>query len=236
MSDRATTGDNEALPWLEAVDDEDQPRGVSARKMFAALLMVGLAVAIIAATMFYLGRERGGSGPPELIRAEAGPYKIKPTDPGGLDIAGDSGTAFATGAGEDQDSKLDVGRMNDPPPQPPSTPAKIGEPRKLLPNEVREPVGPPPPPPVAPVVPAATPTPPGSSGPAIQLGAYGSTAKAETAWRMLSSRFSAVGGMAKQIVPYSGGFRLRAGAASTDQAKAACAAVTAGGENCFVVR
>ena len=224
-NDRSTSGDNEALPWLEAVDDEDQPRGVSARKMLGALLMVGIAVAIIAGTLFYLGRQSGGSGPPELIRAEAGPYKIKPTDPGGLDVAGDSRTAFATGAGEDQDSKLDVGKMDEPPPPLPVA------------GEVKKPVPPPAPKPVPPpAAPGATPTVPGAVGPTVQLGAYGSTAKAETAWRMLSSRFPAVGGMTKQIVPYSGGFRLRAGAGSTEEAKAACAAVTAGGENCFVVR
>ncbi|WP_309603387.1 SPOR domain-containing protein [Sphingomonas sp.] len=224
MNDRATSGDNEALPWLEAVDDEDQPRGVSARKMFGALLMVGIAVAIIAGTLFYLGRQSGGSGPPELIRADAGPYKIKPTDPGGLDVAGDSGTAFATGAGEDQDSRLDVGKMAEPPP-----PLPVAGEEKPTPPPAPKPVAPP-------VVAEATPAVPGAAGPTVQLGAYGSTAKAETAWRMLSSRFPAVGSLTKQIVPYSGGFRLRAGAASTEQAKAACAAVTAGGENCFVVR
>ena len=53
---------------------------------------------------------------------------------------------------------------------------------------------------------------------------------------MLSSRFPAVGALSKQIVPYSGGFRLRAGAGSAAEAKAACAAVAAGGENCFVVQ
>ncbi len=221
------TGYDEALPWLEPVYDEDQPRGVSARKMLAALLMVAVAVAIIAGTLFYLGRQRGGSGPPELIRAEAGPFKVRPTDPGGLDVAGDSGTAFATGAGEDQDSRLDVGKMDEPPPPP-----------LPVPGEEKKPTPPPPaakpvPPPVAP---DAAPVIAGAAGPTVQLGAYGSTAKAETAWRMLSSRFPAVAGMAKQIVPYSGGFRLRAGAGSTEQAKAACAAVTAGGENCFVVR
>lgn len=225
MNDRATTGDNEALPWLEAVDDEDQPRGVSARKMLAALLMVGIAVAIVAGTLFYLGRQSGGSGPPELIRADAGPYKVRPDDPGGLDVAGDSGTAFATGAGEDQDSKLDVGKMDEPPPPLPVA------------GEEKKPVPPPSPKPVpAPVAAEATPAVLAVVGPTVQLGAYGSTAKAETAWRMLSSRFPAVGGMTKQIVPYSGGFRLRAGAGSSEQAKAACAAVTAGGENCFVVR
>jgi hypothetical protein len=229
MDDRAISGDSEALPWLEAVDDEDQPRGVSARKMLAALLMVGLAVAIIAGTTFYLGRQSGGSGPPELIRAEAGPYKVRPDDPGGLDVAGDSGTAFATGAGEDQDAQLDVNKLDEPPPPLPEE----GPPKKIPPNETKEPYVPP----VAPETPpAGQPGAAGAAGPTVQLGAYGSTAKAETAWRMLSSRFPAVAAMSKQIVPFSGGYRLRAGAASAAEAKAACAAVTAGGENCFVVR
>jgi hypothetical protein len=77
---------------------------------------------------------------------------------------------------------------------------------------------------------------PVAGGPTIQLGAYGSTAKAETAWRMLSSRFPAVAALTRQIVPYSGGYRLRASAGSAAEAKAACAAVTSGGENCFVVK
>lgn len=221
MNDRAASGDNEALPWLEPVDDEDQPRGVSARKMLAALLMVGIAVAIIAGTTFYLGRQSGGSGPPELIRADAGPYKVRPDDPGGLDVAGDSGTAFATGAGEDQDAQLDVGQLTEPPP---SLPPKDGA------------AQPPPPEPKPPAPEPVEPAAPGAAGPTVQLGAYGSTAKAETAWRMLSSRFPALAGLTKQIVPYSGGYRLRAGAGTAADAKAACAAVTAGGENCFVVR
>lgn len=230
MNDMPNAGGSESLPWLEAVDDEDQPRGVSARKMLAALLMVAIAVAIIAGTTFYLGRERGGSGPPELIRAEAGPYKVRPDNPGGLDIAGDSSTAFATGAGEDQDAQLDVNKLDEPPPP---LPDKEGTPKKIPPNETKEPANLPP-------VPAAPPAEPGAAaalgGPTIQLGAYGSTAKAETAWRMLSSRFPAVASLSKQIVPYNGGYRLRAGAGSVAEAKAACAAVAAGGENCFVVR
>ncbi len=221
MNDRTASGNSESLPWLEPVDDEDQPRGVSARKMLAALVMVAVAVAIIVGTLFYLGRQSGGSGPPELIRAEAGPYKVRPDDPGGLDVAGDSGTAFATGAGEDRDAQLDVGKMSEPPPPPP--PAE---------GEAKPPPPAPKPPEPKPEVAAA----PGAAGPTIQLGAYGSTAKADTAWRMLSSRFPAVGALTKQVTPYSGGFRLRAVAGSSAEAKAACAAVSAGGENCFVVQ
>lgn len=222
MDELRTARDGESLPWLEAVDDEDEAPSFSARKMLVALLLVLVGVAAVAGTMFFIGREQAGSGPPELIRAEPGPYKVKPDDPGGLDVSGDSQTAFATGAGVDQDSQMDVGKMAEPPP--PAPPAE-GEPKKIPPNETKEPAEPPKPA-----------TPPPADGPTIQLGAYGSAAKAEIAWKMLAGRFPAVAALSKQVVPYNGGFRLRAVAASPEAARAACAAVTAGGENCFVVR
>ena len=55
------------------------------------------------------------SGPPELIRAEPGPYKVKPPNPGGLDITGESQTAFETSAGEDKDSQLDLSKVPEEP-------------------------------------------------------------------------------------------------------------------------
>lgn len=219
MSD-IRSGNDDALPWLEAVEDEDEPPAVSARKMLAALALVLVGVAIVAGTLFWLGRQDTGSGPPHLIRAEAGPYKVRPDDPGGLDVAGDSGTAYATGAGEDSDSQLDVSKLPEPPPP------VVGEPAAAAPK----------PAPPEPPKPEPQPAPAGAKGTVIQLGAYGSTAKAETAWRMLSSRFPAVSGLNKIVVPYSGGYRLRASAASAAEAQAACRAVVAGGENCFVAQ
>lgn len=219
MSDLRSSADNEALPWLEAVEDEDNPPAVSARKMLAALVLVLLGIAIVAGTLFWIGRQDKGSGPPQLIRAEPGPYKVRPDDPGGLDVAGDSGTAYATGAGEDSDAVLDVSRLNDTPLPPPKEP------------EAQKPAPPPPKP-----APAPTPAPAGAKGTIIQLGAYGSTAKAETAWRLLSGRFPEVAKLNKLVVPYSGGYRLRASAASPAEAQSACRAVTAGGENCFVAQ
>ena len=221
MSD-SRSGD-EALPWLEAVEDEDDPPAVSGRKMLAALTLVLLAVALVVGTLFWLGRQDTGAGPPQLIKAEPGPYKVRPDDPGGLDVAGDSGTAYATGAGEDNDSMLDVSRLNDASLSPPD------EPKTLPPNETKKPAAP---------EPAALAPPPAGAakGTVIQLGAYGSTAKAETAWRMLSSRFPEVAKLSKLVVPYSGGYRLRATAGSAAEAQAACRAVSAGGENCFVAQ
>src|SRR5690349_7368015 len=129
--------DDQALPWLEAVDDEDGPRGISARKMLVALFMVLAAAAIVAGTMFWLGRrDPVVTGAPELIRAEPGPYKVKPDDPGGLDVAGDSETAYSTSAGEDPDAALDVRKLPQEM-QPLPAPAEDAPPKKIPPNEKR---------------------------------------------------------------------------------------------------
>src|SRR5690349_3273814 len=132
--------DDSELPWLAAVDDEDGPRGVSARRMLAALLIVALGAAMVAATFFYLGRRDAViSGAPQLIKAEPGPYKVKPADPGGLDVAGESETAFKTSAGEDADAQLDMSRL---PEQPTAKPTEEAKPEPAAPVKpaVTEPV------------------------------------------------------------------------------------------------
>jgi hypothetical protein len=226
MSDFRSGYDDSQLPWLEPVDDEDGPRGVSARKMLAALLVVLVAAAIVAGTFFYLGRKDPvGIGAPELIRAEPGPYKVKPTDPGGLDVAGESETAFQTSAGEDSDAQLDLNALAEQPVAPPPKPAPQTPPKRLPPNETKEPL----------VEPAPAPAQPsGPAGSVIQLGAYRNAAQAERAWTALSTRFPSVKAMAKLVVPYAGGFRLRAGAASPAEARQACQVLRVAGENCFV--
>ena len=223
MSDSRLGYEDGELPWLEPVDDEDGPRGVSARKMLAALLVVLLAAAIVAGTFFWLGRQDPvGIGAPELIRAEPGPYKVKPTDPGGLDVAGESGTAFETSAGQDSDAQLDLNALAE---QPVARPPKE-EPKRIPPGETKEPVVDKPAPPPE--------KPSGGSGSVIQLGAYKNAAQAERAWTALSSRFSSIAAMTKLVVPYSGGYRLRAGAASPAEARQACQALRVAGESCFV--
>ncbi len=219
MSDHRAYDDNQ-LPWLAAVEDEDEPRGVSARKMFAALMVVVVAGAVVAASFFWMGlRDAQANGPPQLVRAEPGPYKVKPADPGGLDVAGESQTAFETSAGEDRDSQLDLSKVREQPVVPPPK----EEPKRLPPNETKEPVPPPP-------------APTGGKGSVIQLGAFANQAQAERAWSALSARFPSIGAMDKMIVPFSGGIRLRAAAASPGDARQACQTLKAGGENCFVAQ
>jgi hypothetical protein len=219
MSDSRSAYD-EQLPWLEAVDDEDGPRGVPARRMLAALLVVLLAAALVSATFFWLGRRNAADagGAPELIKAEPGPYKVKPADPGGLDVAGESETAFETSAGQDTDAQLDLSRL---PEAPVAAPKPAAEPK---PAETSKPA-------------AADPAPEqptGGKGSVIQLGAFANRAQAERAWTALSARFPSVASMNKLIVPFSGGIRLRAAAPSPAEAKQACQALKVAGENCFV--
>ena len=212
--------DEDQLPWLQAVEDEDEPRGVSARKMLAALLVVLLAGAVVAATFFWMGRrDAAGNGPPELIRAERGPYKVKPSNPGGLDVTGESQTAFETSAGEDKDAQLDLGSV----PQPPVAKPPADAPKRIPPNETKEPV---------PATPAAT----GGKGSVIQLGFFDNQAQAERAWAALSARFSSVRAMSKITMPFSGGVRLRAAAGSAAEARQACQALQAAGEKCFIAQ
>lgn len=217
MTDHRSSYDDGQLPWLQAVEDEDEPRGVSARKMLAALLVVLLAGLLVAATFFWLGRRDGeANGPPDLIRAEPGPYKVPSNDRGNLNVAGESQTAFETSAGEDRDAQLDLDAL---PERPVAAPPKETPKPESPAQETSK-------------VPEAAPT--GGSGSVIQLGAFQNQAQAERAWAALSVRFSGLGAMNKMILPFSGGIRLRAGAASPNEAKQMCQTLKAAGENCFV--
>ena len=213
---------DEQLPWLQPVEDEDEPRGLSARKMLAALALVLVAAAIVAATFFWLGqRNSGADGRPEVIHAPPGPYKVKPVNPGGLDISSESETAFETSAGEDRDAQLDASKL------PKGVVLKpADEQPDAAPAEEKKPAAPPAP------EPKAT----GGTGSVIQLGAFANQAQAERAWTALSARFPSIAAMSKMIVPYPGGIRLRAGAGSPADAKQACETLKAAGENCFVAQ
>jgi len=219
----------EDLPWLQSVDDEEEPRGVSARKMLAALGIVLLAALLVGATFFWIGRrDAQENAPPELIKADPAPYKVRPANPGGLDIAGESETAFETSAGQDTDSQLDLSKVHqEDQAAPPATPAKQSAAPDAKPADAT-------PQPQAQTAPAPKPT--GGTGSVVQLGAFQNNAQAERAWTALSSRFSSVAALNKMIVPFSGGIRLRAGAASPADARQVCQTLKAAGENCFVAQ
>jgi hypothetical protein len=228
VTDRRAAYDDGQLPWLQAVEDEDEPRGVSARKMLAALGVVLLAGLLVAATFFWLGRrDTAVNGPPELIQAPPGPYKVKPPTAGGLDVAGESETAFETSAGEDKDAQLDLSKVPETPIAKPAKEEPQTAPKPGFSAEAKVP---------SKAESAPEPKPAGPTGSVIQLGAFANQAQAERAWSALSARFPSVAAMNKLVVPFSGGIRLRAAAPSPADAKHACQALKAAGENCFVAQ
>ncbi|QNM82542.1 SPOR domain-containing protein [Sphingomonas sabuli] len=224
MTDSRTGYDEDSLPWLQEVEDQDATGGISARTMIIGLLAVLLIAALLVGGFFWLGRETAvtGGGEPELIRAPAEPYKVKPADPGGLDIAGESQTTYETSAGQDTDSRLNLGAAGtDIPRGATETPEPAAQAETPAVAEKPEP---------------EAPAPSGGSGSTVQLGAFANPAQAERAWTALSSRFPSVAALDKRIVPFPGGTRLRAGAASPAQARQVCAALKAAGEACFIAR
>ena len=216
----------EPLPWLAPVEDEDEPRGISARRMLAALVVVLLAALIVAGTLFWLGRrDTVVNGPPELIKALPGPYKVKPPNPGGLDISGESQTAFETSAGEDKDSQLDLNKLPEIPVSKPAMEQTSAAPKAAPASETK-----------TASKEAPEPKPSGAPGTVVQLGAFANQSQAERAWTALSARFSGVAALNKMIVPFAGGIRLRGSAASPADAKQLCQTLRAAGENCFVAQ
>jgi len=226
MSDARPSFDEERMPWLREVEDEDAPGGISARRMLVALLVVLLVAGAIAGTFFWLGhRNLEGSGQPQLIRAPQAPYKVKPPTAGGLDVAGESQTTFETSAGQNVSGQLDTSKLAETQvvAAPPPAPAKV----------------PPKPETKTPAVQSASAADSGegpTDGSVVQLGAYKNAAQAERAWLALTSRFPQLSAATKMVVPYSGGYRLRAAASSPAGAKAVCDALQAGGEGCFIAK
>ncbi len=96
----------------------------------------------------------GGSGQVPIVQAESGPMRVKPADPGGLQIPGADNAIFSSNGGDGEDKLA-------PPPQTPDLQALRGPPRPASAPTPAEPpklaAAPPPPPPVAPT--AETPKP-----------------------------------------------------------------------------
>jgi cell division septation protein DedD len=239
--DRLDTADEDRLPWLEAVEDEDDEPGVGAGKLIAALIAGLVAIGLIVGGVFWL-RERGatgGSGQGELIAAPEGPYKEPPANPGGMEVEGTGDLSYGASEGADVNSAIDLTAIPEAPVTEPQTPAAIEPVAKPAPAPAAKPAAAAkaPPPKPAPT-PAPAPVEAAPAGPGtIQLGAFSSPAKANAAWKSLSGRFSFLGPLTSSVTPVSSGdstlYRLRAGAGG--DAKGVCAKLRVAGESCVVV-
>ena len=110
-----------------------------------------------------------------------GPTRSSPTDPGGLDVAGESETAVRTSAGEDTDAQLDLSKLPRRRRSPFRSPRRA-EARSATKTRSSRSRG----------AGAGRRQPTGGKGSVIQLGAFANRAQAERAWSALSARFPSV--------------------------------------------
>ena len=212
-NDGLSLDDPDRLPWLETADGYEYDEGASPLKV-AGLVLGGLALlAAIVGGIYWLQRNQtgGASGTGELIAAQEGDYKVKPDEAGGKTFEGEGDSAFAASEGKKTGATI-------------APAAKPGD----------QPV-------------ASVPPKPAASGAApagavmVQLGAFGDSAKADTAWAGLTKRFGFLSGTNRRIAEATGEggrkiFRLQAITANAAAAQQLCAKLKAAGENCLIVR
>jgi cell division septation protein DedD len=255
MSDPGRDGagpvDEDRLPWLEPVDDEDMPEGgVAAGKLLGAVLAALVAIGLIIGGSFWL-RQRNtqvAEGGPATIPAPPGPYKIKPVEPGGMQVPGQGDASYSASAGADPNAAIDLNAVPEAPVKPspaavppaPRTPAKpTATVQATLPATSTRLAAATPPAakPATVAVPAPVPAAKAAGGPAVQLGAFSSEAKATAAWKSLAGRFAYLAPLQQQVVSATVGsgtvYRLRVNAGA--QSSNICAKLKVAGETCIVI-
>ena len=255
-ADHLEEGDR--LPWLEAVEEDEGRDGPSVLKLIVAVLVGLISIGLIVGGLFWLGNrhsESSTAAAPETIQAPPGPYKVRPQNPGGMNVQGGGDTSFAASAGAEPKGRIDANKLPEAPVTREATPAakptqqagtskpaapaqtklaRAAKPQPPAPKPAAKPGAKPTP---APVKSAAKPTPApaasGEGGGSIQLGAFSSQAAAERAWKALSGRFSYVAPLNHSVIPVSTGgrtlYRLRAGGAGASDV---CQRLKVAGETC----
>ena len=230
--------DEDRLPWLEAVDDEDDD-GVSTGKLAGFVLAALAALGLVIGGVWLLKQKNPGpEGDGKLIAAQEGDYKVRPDAPGGMKVEGQGDSAFATSEGAEANGKIDLNATSETPVAGgKAAPAKAGGApagkvaTAAMPASGGRLVAAPPARPV--ITHAAA----GPAGSLVQLGAFGSEAKASEAWVKLSKRFAYLAPLAKSVeaanVNGSTVYRLRANAGG--DAATICGKLKVAGENCMMV-
>ncbi len=231
MSDiRADDGtpleEEDRLPWLEAVDEDEDREGPSPLKLIAAVLIGLAAIGLVVSGLFWLGNPSSTSEEPEVIAAEEGDYKVRPDEPGGMQVGGAGDTSFAASEGAEPKGTINVDAVPEAPVAkapvvvpPPTVPAPKPTPKQVAAKKTPIPT------------PAAA-----AAGPAIQLGAFSSQASANNAWKALSGRFKYLEPLSHSIIPVKVGsrtlYRLRA---SGPNSANLCGRLRVAGESCVTV-
>ncbi len=240
---------------MTASPDPDEPGGASPpRRSGAKLLLAGIALAGLAALGWYVYGQTGGPDGAvrelPLIKAEEGPVKMRPDDPGGMVVPNQDKLVYDMVTGESEGETFE--RLLPPPEEPlppPEPPAPKAEPAPA-PEPASAPEPAPAPKPAESKAPATASTPPAkeekaAAGPhLVQLASFRKISQADRAWRRLvKSNRDLLGAYTARVERADLGdgkgvyFRLRVGPfANRAEAAALCAKLKAREVDCIVVR
>lgn len=205
--------EDDRLPWLES-DDQDDDEGLNSG--FIAMVAFGgvAVIALVLGAIWWLGRaDTGGDLPADgsTIAAPAEPYKSRPDDAGGAQVAGTGDLSFEAGEGETRESQIASA---------PAAPASGSD---------------------AAAQPGFTDVggnPAAAGGIGVQVGAYSTREQAQTGWNTLRQRFEALSGLNNRIleaqVDGATVYRLQAVTGDAATARNVCNAIKAGGGDCQV--
>src|SRR6478672_9377354 len=173
QDDELEVGDEDRLPWLEAVEEDDgEGDGPSVAKLVVAILIGLVAIGVIVGGLFWLGNRGQPGGGNDVIAAPEGDYKVRPENPGGMNVSGEGEVAAAASAGQTPQGNLNLGTPEAPVTAAPH-PAPAPQPIAVPPAPVAQAPAPAPARPApAPARPAPAPAPAAGGGATIQLGAF----------------------------------------------------------------
>jgi SPOR domain len=210
-TNRFALDDPDRLPWLETADGYEYDEGASPLKV-AGMVLGGLALlAAIVGGIYWAQRNQTGGA--------TGNGELIAAQEGDYKVKPDEAGGKTFEGEGDSAFAASEGKKTGATIAPT---AKAGDPK------------------AAAVTPATTgPAPVGAV--MVQLGAFGDSAKADTAWAGLSKRFGFLSGVNRKIAEASGEggrkiFRLQAITANAAAAQQLCAKLKAAGENCLIVK
>ncbi|HEY0269690.1 MAG TPA: SPOR domain-containing protein [Sphingomonas sp.] len=254
MSEIGRGGDygaeEDRLPWLEPVDEEPAEEGVSTGRLIVGLIVALIALGFVVGGVYWLKQRAGGpaaaTGDPALIAAQPGPIKVKPAEPGGMEVKGQGDSSYATSEGADPRAKIDLSAVPEAPvtktasaavAAPVLAPAPAAK-APVAPLSAPAAVKPIPPKPTPPAPKPVAVAPAVGGGAQVQLGAFANQALANSAWKSLSGRFAVLAPLGESVqqaeVNGKTVYRLRVSAGG--QASDICARLKVAGEACLVVK
>jgi hypothetical protein len=221
--------DGDRLPWLETVED-DYREGSSLGRIVLLVVLVAAVLAAIGFGYWWYQRQAATEGNGELINAAEGDYKVKPDEPGGMQVGEGSSSAFAAGEGATGNASLATGEAEAPiqGSKAPAAKPEAGSAKAtvVLPQSGGQ---------LQPKPPAVA---PGGAGSLVQLGAYPDAAGADTNWARVSRKYPYLASFGKSVERGDSNgktvYRLRINAGSNTNAKDVCAKLKAAGEQCYV--